>query len=68
MDQVPLQLSFLLEALPWVTPDQPDDLTSNVLWVKAEKRCKPGESLPLVHGRPHVPVDQVVLQERKGHQ
>ena len=55
-------MSFLLESLPWVSPDLPDDLAGDVLWVKAEERENPGDRLPFVCGQPHVPADEVVQE------
>ena len=60
MYEIALQMSFLLEALSWVSPDLPDDLAGDVLWVEAEERKNPGDRLPLVRGHPHVPADQVI--------
>ena len=56
-----------MEAFLWIGPDEPDDLAGDELRVEAEERRHPGERLPLVRGRPDVPADQVVQQERHKH-
>ena len=68
LDEITFKVSFLLEPSLWINPDLPDDLASGILWVEAEKRCNPGDRLPLVRGCPHVPADQVVQQEWEQHQ
>ena len=60
-------MPLLLSAFLWIGPDEPDDLAGDELRVEAEDRRHPGERLPLVRGRPDVPADQVVQQERHEH-
>ena len=67
LDEIAFQKFFLPGPFLWVDPDLIDYLTCNVLWVETEERCDPGDRLPLVRGRPHVPADQVVQQEWQQH-
>ena len=60
-------ITFLLLAFLRISPYEPDDLAGDELRVEAEERRHPGERLPLVRGRPDVPADQVVQQERHKH-